>query len=196
MNEIHLLANLGIMLKKVLIAFGVLVVLVVVALVYLNHRNRTLSPPAEQRITTSMGLTVEIDYSRPSVRGRLIFGEASDGALQPYGKYWRLGANEATVLHFSEAVEVNGRRIESGSYGVFAFPGPEFFEIGLNSEWDRWGASEPDYSRDAVRLKVPVQRLNQPVEQFTIHLGELGNEVQIICEWSDVRFVIPLKQIN
>jgi len=159
---------------------------------YLNNRNRTLSPPAEQRITTSDGLTVRIDYSRPSMRGRLIFGTEEEDALQPYGTYWRLGANEATVFEFTEAVQIGGKTLEAGTYGAYAYPGEQHFEIVLNETWERWGIAEPDHELDVVQLEVPIQRLSESVEQFTIRLGENDRGVQIICEWSDVRFVIPV----
>ena len=183
--------------KKILIALGLIVLILGAGMFYLNNRNRnrTLSPPAEQRITTNGGLTVSIDYSRPSMRGRLIFGTEEEGALQPYGVYWRLGANEATVANFSEDVKINGVLIPSGYCGIHAFPGKDSFDIALNKTWDRWGFSEPDYSQDIVNLTVPVEHITQPIEQFTIRLGEDNAGVQIICEWSDVRFVIPVEEL-
>ena len=184
------------MAKKILLTVGIIIVLLGVVMIYLNQRNRTLSPPAEQRITTNSGLTVRIDYSRPSVRNRLIFGKEEDGALQPYGDYWRLGANEATVFEFSEAVMINGVKIPAGTYGAYAFPGPESFEVGINESWDRWGLGEPDYSKDLVRFEAPVENLEKPIEQFTIRLGETDSGVKIICEWDDVRFVIPVEELK
>lgn len=181
--------------KKIGIGLGVLIVLLGGALTYMNYRNRTLSPPEEQRITTAEGLSVRISYSRPSVRERLIFGSEDEGALQPYGKYWRLGANEATVFEFSESVEVGGEVIEAGTYGVYAFPGPDSFEIGINESWDRWGYAEPDYSMDRVRFNVPVEK-GDHTEQFTIQLGESNEGVRVICTWDNVRFVIPVQRVE
>jgi len=181
--------------KNILIAIGLIVVLLGAGMFYSNYRNRTLSPSAEQRITTNGGLTVSIDYSRPSVRGRLIFGTEEEGALQPYGMYWRLGANEATVAEFSEDVTINGTLIPDGTYGIHAFPGQDSFAIALNKTWDRWGFSEPDYSQDIVKLNVPVEHLAQSIKRFTIRLGESDSGIQIICEWSDVRFVIPVEEL-
>lgn len=158
--------------------------------------DNALSPPAAQKITTEHGLTVRIDYSRPSKRGRLIFGTPQDSALQPFGTYWRLGANEATVFEFSKSVEIERVNLEAGSYSVYAFPGPDSFEIGINQTWDRWGLVEPDYSKDLVRFKVPVEKLDIPVEQFTISLGEGEQDVKIICEWDNVRFVIPVREVE
>jgi hypothetical protein len=181
------------MVKKILIALAVIVLLIGGAMAYLNHRNRTLSPPDEQRITIESGMTVRISYSRPSVRERLIFGTMEEGALQPYGQYWRLGANEATVLEFNRSVVINGQRIDAGVYGAYAIPGPDSFQIGINKTWDRWGFSEPDYSQDLVNFAVPVEH-HDFVEQFTIQLGETADGVRIICEWDEIRFVIPVEE--
>ncbi len=81
--------------KKIIIGASIFIALLAIAFAYLNYRNRTLSPPGKTELTVN-GLTVSIPYSRPSVRGRLIFGTEEQKALQPYGKYWRLGANEST----------------------------------------------------------------------------------------------------
>ncbi|MEI9917434.1 MAG: DUF2911 domain-containing protein [Bacteroidota bacterium] len=85
--------------KKIIIGVVAFIVLLAAGFGYLNYRNRTLSPPGKVELTVN-GLTVSIPYSRPSVRGRLIFGSEEQGALQPYGKYWRLGANESTSSNF------------------------------------------------------------------------------------------------
>ncbi|MEQ9188742.1 MAG: DUF2911 domain-containing protein [Cryomorphaceae bacterium] len=181
------------MIKKILISFGVLLLIGVGAALYMNHQNRTLSPPDEQRITTHAGLNVRISYSRPSVRGRMIFGPLEHEALQPYGQYWRLGANEATVIEFDKPVVVAGNKLAPGTYGVYAVPGPDSFKIGFNTTWDRWGYSEPDYDQDVASFMVPVEK-HDHVEQFTIQLGETADGIRMICEWDDIRFVIPIKE--
>jgi hypothetical protein len=178
--------------KKVLIGIVGIVVLLVVAYLYFNNRNRTLSPPGSETLTSG-GLTVSINYSRPSVRGRVIFGTEQQNALQPYGKYWRLGANESTEITFNRDVDFNGNQVKAGTYRIFAIPGPDTFEIGLNSELGKWGAMEPDYDLDVLRTKVPVEKTNNPVEQYTISMAPQGDGINVIFEWSDIRFFIPVK---
>jgi hypothetical protein len=151
-----------------------------------------LSPPGSESLTSG-GVTVSVKYSRPSVRGRVIFGTEEQNALQPYGKYWRLGANESTEITFNRDVLFNGSPVKAGTYRMFAIPGPESFEIGLNSELDKWGAYEPDYTLDVLRTKVPKQRTSTPVEQYTISLAPEGDGMNMIFEWSDTRFVVPIK---
>ena len=102
------------MLKKILISLGVVVVLLVAAYFYLDNRNRTLSPRGAANLTNGE-LTVDITYSRPSVRDRLIFGTEEDEALQPYGKYWRLGANESTEVTFSQDVLLVDQPVKKGT---------------------------------------------------------------------------------
>ncbi len=178
--------------KTVWIIIASLVILVVVTLAYLMYRNRSLSPPGEVA-ATSGDLTVSITYSRPSVRNRLIFGPEDKQALQPYGKYWRLGANEATEVTFSRDVSFNGAAVKAGTYRMYAVPGPKEFEIILNSELGKWGAFEPDHSLDVMTTRVPVEKSSSPVEQYTITLPVVDNGVDIVFEWSDVRFAVPVR---
>jgi hypothetical protein len=179
--------------KKVLLSILVLVVILVAAGFYLNYRNRSLSPPGSATVTSG-DLTVSVTYSRPSVRGRQIFGNEGQDVLLPYGKYWRLGANESTEISFSTDVLFNDKPVKKGTYRIFAFPGAETFEIGLNSELDQWGYSEPDYSMDVLRTKVPVEKTSSPVEQYTITLDKTEEGVNVVFEWSDTRFMVPIKR--
>jgi hypothetical protein len=177
--------------RKIIIGVVAFVIVLGIAFVYLNYRNRSLSPEGKAELTVNE-LTISIPYSRPSVRGRLIFGPEEQKALQPYGKYWRLGANESTEITINKDVLFNGKPIEAGTYRMYAVPNADEFEIVLNSELGRWGALEPDYDLDVLRTKVPVERMDAPVEQYTISLVEADGGIRIISEWSDVRFTIPV----
>jgi hypothetical protein len=174
------------------IGLAILAVLVAVAFIYLNQRTRTLSPPGEETLTSG-GMTVSVKYNRPSVRGRLIFGPEDQDALQPYGEYWRLGANEATEISFNRDVLFNGSPVKAGTYRMYAIPGPNSFEMVLNTEIGESGSSQPDEENDVLRTKVQTQKTSTPVEQFTISLAPSGDGVQMTFEWSDIRFVVPLK---
>ena len=178
--------------KKVIIGVVSVVVLLAIGMAYLNYRNRTLSPRGSAELTAN-GLTVTIPYSRPSVRGRLIFGTEEQNALQPYGKYWRLGANESTEITVNKDFTFNGQQMKAGTYRMYAIPGAETFEIGLNSELGKWGAMEPDYELDVLKTKVPVEHTGTTVEQYTISLAEADGGINVIFEWSDIKFVVPVK---
>lgn len=181
------------MLKNILIAVAILAIIIVAATIYFNYRNRTLSPPGEIALTNA-GLTVSVKYSRPFVRGRNIFGTAETRALQPYGRYWRLGANDATTIIFSEDVVFNNNLVKKGPYWIYAIPGAEMFTIGLNTEVGKWGAYEPDFAEDVLRTTVPVSTTEELVEQFTIFMEPLANGVNVIFEWEHVRFEIPVEK--
>ena len=178
--------------KKILIGIGIFILIIVVGFIYLNYRNRTLSPPGEAHYSKN-GLNIDISYSRPSVRERLIFGTAEEGALLPYGVYWRLGANEATEITINREVLFNGQELAAGTYRMYAMPGPDEFEIILNAETGKWGAFEPDHSLDLLKTKVPVQKGGGHVEQFTISVVEDDTIVSVVCTWSDVKFKIPIE---
>ena len=177
--------------KKILIGVAVVVVIVVAAMLYLNNRNRTLSPSGKAELTVG-DLTVSLPYSRPSVRGRVIFGTEEDGALQPNGKYWRLGANETTQITFSKDVTFNGQPVKAGSYRIYSIPGKDSFEIRLNSEISFWGYSEPDYSKDVLKTQVSVEQSATSVEQFTMTLAQQDSGMNLIIEWSTVKLTIPI----
>ena len=178
--------------KKMWISIAAVALFLIAALFYLNYRNRTLSPPGSETLTSG-GITVTVDYSRPSVRGRIIFGTEDQQALQPYGEYWRLGANEATKISFNRDILFNDKPVQAGTYRMYAFPGATSFEVRLNAEDTGWGASEPDYEKDILSTKVPVEKISSPVEQFTISLAPSGNGMNMVFEWSDTRFVVPIK---
>ncbi|MBK5280357.1 MAG: DUF2911 domain-containing protein [Bacteroidia bacterium] len=177
--------------RKIIIGVVALVVILGVAFAYLNYRNRSLSPRGTTELSVN-GLTVSIPYSRPSVRGRVIFGTEEEKALQPYGKYWRLGANEATEITFNKDVLFNNLPMKAGTYRAYAIPGPSEFEIVLNSELGQWGAFEPNHELDILTTKVPVERSSSAVEQYTISTAEVNGGINIIFEWSDVKFIVPV----
>lgn len=178
--------------KKIIIGVVSVLVLLALGFAYLNYRNRTLSPSGKTELTVN-GLTVSIPYARPSVRGRLIFGPEEENALQPYGKYWRLGANESTEITLNKDVSFNGQPVKVGTYKMYAIPGPDSFEIALNSALGTWGAMEPDYSLDVLRTNVPVERLSTPVEQYTISMVEADGGIDVVFEFSDVKFIVPVR---
>jgi hypothetical protein len=180
------------MVKKVLIGLGVIVLVMVMLFVYMNYRGRTLSPTGKTEIAVN-DLKVEINYSRPSVRERVIFGTEEDGAIQPYGSYWRLGANEATEITINQEVLFNGMTLPAGTYRLYAVPGPNTFRIGVSPEIGKWGAWEPDYNNDLFTTEVPVTRLDTPVEQFTARIEEgPADGAVLFFEWSDVQLAIPI----
>lgn len=180
------------MLRKILFALGILALIIIIAFIYLNYRGRTLSPPGKA-VFDQNNLYIEVNYSRPSVRDRLIFGAAADGALQPYGSYWRLGANESTEITIKQDITFNGVPLKAGTYRLYAVPGASTFKFGVNTELGEWGYSEPDYSKDLFVTEVPVTHLDTPVEQMTVRIEPGMEQAAIVYfEWSDVQLMVPV----
>lgn len=107
-------------------------------------------PRASQHavLTQTVGLTdVTIDYSRPGVKGRAIWG-----ALVPYGKVWRTGANEATQITFSDDVTIDGKPLPKGTYSLHTIPGPNEWTLAFNKVAKQWGSFSYKESEDALRV--------------------------------------------
>lgn len=178
--------------KKFLIVLGVLVVLIVAGLFYMNNRNRTLSPPGEVNAEGG-GLKVAVTYSRPSVRDRLIFGEKEEGALQPYGYYWRLGANEPTDIDVSGSFIFGDEKINAGKYVIYAIPRKGEMEIRLSSDLRVWGYTEPDYSKDIATTFVRTGPAEH-TEQFTITAKPASYGVLLEFNWGNQAWSLPIKK--
>ncbi|MEQ8302993.1 MAG: DUF2911 domain-containing protein [Cyclobacteriaceae bacterium] len=179
------------MLKKILLGIGVLIIIFVLWSVYGLFIATPASPP-----DTAEGnfgdLQIKVEYSRPYKKGRLIFGEESAGALQPYGQYWRLGANAATQITFSKDVQFAGESVPAGTYRMYAVPGANEWEVSLNSEIDVFfGVAEPNYDLDVVKVNVPSQSAPE-TEQFTISFegGDGGAIMNFV--WDQTKVSIPI----
>ena len=119
------------------------------------------------------GKKLTITYGRPSLKGRKMLG-----GQDPYGKVWRLGADEATKLTVtSRTMTDGGFALEPGSYGLFAIPYPDRWTMIVNKVADQWGAFTYDKAQDVGRFDLKVRRVSIPVEEFTITLGKEGNSI-------------------
>ncbi len=180
------------MIKKILIGVGVILLAFVAFIVYSN-----LFPKSPKKTTefSDRGLDIKVSYSQPYKKGRLIFGEEKDGALQPYGKYWRLGANAATEITFSKDVNFAGKAVKAGSYRMYAVPGASTFQVSLNSELGVFlGVQEPDYTLDVVKVDVPVITTNNEVEQFVINFASDSVGVNMDFVWDKIQVRVPITQ--
>ncbi len=177
--------------NKIIIGLGIVVVITLSVIFYIGWTGESKSPKGTAELTAGE-LNISMTYSRPSVRSRVVFGTEAQKALQPFGKYWRFGANEATEITFSKDVTFNGEAVQGGTYRIYAVPGAEYFEIGLNTELGKWGYDEPDYTKDILKTKVKVQKPQSSVEQYTISMKEADGGINIYFEWADVQLVIPV----
>jgi hypothetical protein len=176
-------------------SLGIAAILVVAAvalvLIYLITSTRSLSPE-ETASYSNNGINITVAYFRPSKRGRLIFGEESDGALQPNGKYWRLGANDATEITFSRDVTFAGMPLSAGTYRMYANLAATSWLISLNSELGVWGGNEPNHDLDVLKVEVPVERSSTVIEQFTISFDEDASGVRMRLAWDQLFVTVPI----
>lgn len=146
------------------------------------------TPAASPTATVSqkVGLCkVTVEYSRPSVKGRKIFGD-----VVPFDKVWRTGANKITTIAFDKDVIINGETVKAGSYGWYSIPGKTTWTIALNSDDKQWGAYAYDQKKDVLRIPVRVEK-NPMTEQLSISIQSLSpTTAHVILAWEKtaVRF--------
>ena len=179
--------------KKILTGAGILLIAFIGWSVYGVFFAPKKSPPTKAAFS-DRALDISVSYSQPSKRGRLIFGEEAAGALQPYGKYWRLGANAATEITFSKDITFAGQAVSAGSYRMYAVPGAEAFKIILNSELgvNLMAANEPDHSKDLFTADIPVQSTPAEVEMFTINFASDSAGVNMDFVWDRTLIRVPI----
>lgn len=134
---------------------------------------------------------IHIDYSAPSVRGRQIFG-----GLVAFDDVWVTGAHSATSISFSEDILLDGKTISAGKYALFTIPGEKEWIVIINKNWDQHLADDYEESEDIMRIPVSPKKLQNPVEQLTFKVEDLGGKKgQIVFQWSDIEIKIPLESI-
>ncbi len=131
---------------------------------------------------------IRVIYSRPQKKGRELFGKKL-----PYGKVWRLGANEAPEIKIYQDITLGGKQLSAGIYSLFALLGEKEWTIILNSDLDYWGAYSYDQGKDVLRVTVPVHELDQVVEAFSIQFEETGeNQATMRLAWDQTMVELPL----
>ncbi|WP_318308205.1 DUF2911 domain-containing protein [Flagellimonas crocea] len=138
----------------------------------LNAQIQTPAPSPFSTLEQKVGLTdVTVKYSRPAMKGRTIFGD-----LVPYGAIWRTGANQNTIISFSDDVTVEGKELKAGSYAVYTRPNEAVWEVYFYMTTDNWGTpQEWDASKVAATVKVETMEIPVPIESFTITIDDLHN---------------------
>ncbi|HKQ79184.1 MAG TPA: DUF2911 domain-containing protein [Blastocatellia bacterium] len=127
------------------------------------------------------GKKITVTYGRPYMKGRKVVG----GDLVPYGKVWRTGADEATVLTTEADLTIGSLAIPKGSYSLFTLPSETGWKLIVNKVDKQWGAFEYNEKQDLGRVEMKVGKTSAPVEQFTIKLGNAGNGGTMRLEWEN-----------
>lgn len=145
-------------------------------------------PSPHCKIEQVVGLTtVTLDYSRPSAKGRTIFGD-----LVPYDKVWRFGANKNSMITFSTDAKIHGKEIKAGTYSIFATPSKDGeWLIAFNTDIEQWGAGNFDKAKNAVAVKVKAEEAPMH-ETFTIEIKHITNgSAHLSMVWEKTRINIP-----
>ncbi|WP_299250318.1 DUF2911 domain-containing protein [uncultured Cytophaga sp.] len=153
--------------------FTVIASAIALSLATLTSQAQTLKTPApstSQSIKQAFGLgDITIDYSRPSAKGRAIFGD-----VVPFGKMWRTGANAATKITFSDDVQVEGKAVKAGSYAIYTIPNKDSWEVILYSDLTMGGnTSNFKAENEVIRVMVKPMMLSNAVETFTIDVADV-----------------------
>jgi len=132
--------------------------------------------------TQTVGLTdITVDYSRPAVKGRAIWG-----GLVPYDKVWRTGANEATQISFSDDVTINGHALPKGTYSLHTIPGKDSWIIIFNKTAKQWGSFNYKEADDALRVTVKPEKANF-MELMTINFPSVTNDnATVVIRWENI----------
>lgn len=138
------------------------------------------------RKTNLMPPLVKVLYGRPQKSGREIFGN-----VVPFGKVWRVGANESTEVTFYEDVLFGSEKVKKGIYTLYAIPEAEEWTIILSSDLDTWGTYNYDSKQDVARVKSKVKKAEE-LESFSIGFKEKGQEVQMVLGWDTIRVSVPI----
>ncbi|HMK07049.1 MAG TPA: DUF2911 domain-containing protein [Flavobacterium sp.] len=177
--------------KRIIIAIALFV-----ASYNVEAQVKTPQPSPKASVEQTVGLTdVAVEYSRPGMKGRTIFGD-----LVPFGKLWRTGANANTTVSFSEDVVIDGKTLKKGKYALFTMPKAENWEVIFYSDTDNWGTPEEwSEAKVALRANAKTEMLNRNVESFTIGINGLDNNYgHLEISWEktlvSLKFEVPTQK--
>ena len=156
----------------------------------------TFTPPASPLDTSLFkedGKEITITYSKPYKKGRLIFGDKSEGALVPFNEYWRTGANRHTIINTNFELNFSDNILPSGEYSLYTIPGKDAWKVVINSENVYFGILQPDENNDLFSFDAYPTNLNESVEQLIIDFvsDSIGSSVRL--RWDLTEVLMPFK---
>ena len=171
--------------KIMLIAAGLLMTSVGIAQV------KTPAPSPKAIVTQTVGLTdVTLEYSRPSAKGRAVFGD-----LVPFGRMWRTGANQNSMITFSDDVKIDGQKIAKGTYAIFVTPKADTWEVVFYNDTQNWGLpAKWDDAKVVAKTNVKPITLGQNVESFTLAINHLSNDAaHLEISWEKTMVAVKIE---
>lgn len=147
-------------------------------------------PSPRSTLEQRVGVTdITIDYSRPGVKDRQIFG-----SLVPYDEMWRTGANKATSIEFSKPVRIGNNEVPAGKYSLFTIPSQDEWTVILNKKTELWGTNGYKKKHDLLRIEVEPEDLPEKRERMTFLISDITrNSAKIELEWADRRISFPVE---
>lgn len=143
------------------------------------------------KVEQDVGLTkITVAYSRPGAKGRKIFG-----GLVPYGRIWRVGANESTKFTADSDISVMGNYLPQGTYALYAFPYKDYWEVVFHKNTEHWGDGRKAYDpvEDAFRIRISPLKIADYQENFLITFDEINhNTINMLWIWEQTLIKIPI----
>jgi len=186
------------LLKRIIIGFVLLLGLIYFVAIPYIHREAKKFSPAKTAILKLESSKLEVDYSSPSKKGRVIFGD-----LVPFGKIWRTGANEPTTFMTTEPIKIIDKTLPAGRYSLWTIPNQDSWRVIFNTEIPEWGVTRVDGNQttheskhDLISVDVPVTKLEEPVEDLSINFENdvLNQKTQFFLSlaWDTTKIMVPI----
>jgi tetratricopeptide (TPR) repeat protein len=171
--------------NKTLLSSAFIIMLFATTLKSFSQQLKTPAPSPLQTLDQAFGLSnIKIEYSRPGVKNRVIFGD-----LVPYDKVWRTGANSSTKITFGDDVTVEGKALKSGTYALYTVPGKSSWDIIFYKDLDLGGdVANYKTENEVLRVKVQPASLAEKIETFTMNVGDItANTANIEIMWDKTK---------
>lgn len=184
------------MLKRFLVFLAIAALALLAYCVFVENIFSPRLSPKDSAAITLNDLKLKVEYNRPSKRERDIFG-----ALVPFDKVWRTGANEATTFSTNKDLSIEGMLLPKGKYTLWTVPMEDSWKVMFNSGLYQWGVNEKmepmwDPNYDVIELQAPTQKLDATVEKFTIAFDNTTGHLKLTMAWDDTMVVVPINQLS
>lgn len=151
---------------------------------------KPLPSPREMAMVNLNGAQVHVSYGAPSLRGRKMIGDKD-----PYGKVWRVGANEATSFEVSGDVSVNGTNVPAGKYTLFVLPTADKWTLIISKKTGEWGIPYPGESSDLARVDMTKASLSSPQERMSIDFEKTsGSKTEMHVKWDTDNYFVTVQK--
>lgn len=169
--------------------FGMIAIASAIGLSSSAQGLKTPAPSPTTQVKQDFGMSsIEINYSRPAMKGRKIFGD-----VVPFGKVWRTGANSATTLQFGDAVTIGNVLIPAGKYGLLSIPDANTWTLIITKQTNVTSPAAYVMDQDIVRVTVPVTAISPALENFTIQLNNItANTCNLLIQWDKTQVALPI----